>query len=168
MVWRASLEPPFGLTGKKLNGDREPLSWGLMSFLLVFVPAIVIRLLFLATLDTSFLFFKYPYFAEKLAVGESIGTRLADLSPFYLYFVTAFRWITPFDWVSIKVIQALIGALNCWLTAELGKRVFGNRAVGIMAGLGLAAYGNLIILETTLEPTVFVIFFNLKRPHVIH
>ena len=137
------------------------VSWELVSFLTVFVPAMAIRIHYLNTLDTQFLFFKYPYFAEKLASGEPIGTRLADLSPFYLYFLSLFRWLTPFDWTSLKVIQALVGACNCWLTAALGKQVSHSRIIGIAAGLGLATYGNLIVLETTLEPTVFVICFNL-------
>ncbi len=155
----------------KKAGDpqsRAAFSWPVMSLLTVFVPAIVIRLLFLATLDTDFLFYKYPYFAEKLAAGESIGNRLADLSPFYLYFLTLFRWLTPFDWASLKVIQALVGALNCWLTAALGRQVSGSRVVGIGAGLLLAAHGNLIILETTLEPTVFVICFNLLALYCLY
>ncbi len=121
----------------------------------------VLRGWFLIALDETVLFNKYPYFADKLAAGDSIGDRLTDLSPVYLYLLTLFRWLTPFDWGLFKLIQAVVGALNCWLTAELGRQVFTSRPVGWLAGLFLAGYGNLIILETTLEPTVFVICFNL-------
>jgi len=130
-------------------------------FLAVFIPAILLRVIFLITLDEDILFFKYPYFAEKLVAGESIGERLTDLSPVYLYLLTLFRWLTPLDWNALKFIQAVVGAVNCWLAAELGRRVFASRIVGLLAGWCLVIYGNLIVLETTLEPTVFVIFFNL-------
>jgi len=130
-------------------------------FLAVFIPAILLRVVFLLTLDEDILFFKYPYFAEKLAAGESIGERLTDLSPVYLYLLTLFRWLTPLDWNALKLIQAIVGAFNCWLAAELGRRVFASRIIGLLAGGCLVVYGNLIVLETTLEPTVFVIFFNL-------
>ncbi len=137
-------------------------------FLAIFIPAMAIRCWFLLSLDESLLFFKYPYFAEKLASGESIGNRIADLSPVYLYLQTAFRWLTPFDWKLFKFVQAVIGALNCWLTAELGRRIFASHAIGVIAGIGAAVYGNLIILETTLEPTVFVIFFNLLAVYFLY
>jgi len=143
-------------------------SWFLVSFLAVFLPAVAVRLAFLYLIDTPILFFKYPYFAEKLAAGESIGTRLADLSPFYLYLLTIFRWLSPADWAFVKVLQAIVGAANCWLTAGLGKVVFGSRAIGVLAGLGMAAYGNLVILETTLEPTVFVLLFNLLATYFLY
>jgi tetratricopeptide (TPR) repeat protein len=147
---------------------KLPFSKNFSFFLAIFIPAMAIRCWFLLSMDETILFFKYPYFAEKLASGESIGNRLTDLSPVYLYLLSLFRWLTPFDWGLFKFIQAVIGAINCWLAAELGQRVFSNRAVGLMAGLALAAYGNLIILETTLEPTVFVIFFNLLAIYFLY
>lgn len=140
---------------------KHLISKDLGFFMAVFIPAMAIRCWFLLYLDEAVLFDKYPYFADKLAGGESLGNRLADLSPAYLYLSTAFRWLTAGEWGLFKFIQAVIGALNCWLTAVLGQRIFRNRALGFAAGAGLAAYGNLVILETTLEPTVFVIFFNL-------
>ncbi len=149
------------MVNKQQNTAVTDLSQNFRLFLVVFIPAITLRLIFLLFVDEAALFFKYPYFAEKLANGESIGTRLADLSPVYLYLTALFRWLTPFDWNVLKLFQAVIGAINCWLTAELARQVFKSRPIGILAGLGLAAYGNLIILETTLEPTVFVILFNL-------
>ena len=54
----------------------------------VFLVAIGARILFLVWIDEPILFFKYPYFADKLCQGKDIGERLIDLSPFYLYFLT--------------------------------------------------------------------------------
>jgi len=106
------------------------------------------------------MFMKYSFFAEKLAEGKDIGNRLVDLSPFYLYFMTLFKKVLHVEWTSVKAIQSFVGALNCLLLYALGARVF-RKEVGFLGAMIFALYGNLIILESTLEPTVFVLMFNL-------
>jgi tetratricopeptide (TPR) repeat protein len=118
------------------------------------------RIFFLIYVDEPSLFTKYPFFAEKLVEGKDIGERLVDLSPFYLYFMTALKKVFDVDWTYVKFIQSFVGALNCLLVFAVGGRVF-RRGVGFLAGLMYALYGNLMILESTLEPTVFVLAFNL-------
>lgn len=129
-------------------------------YLYVFLLAIGVRSLFLIFIDEPILFNKYPYFAEKLAEGVDIGERLLDLSPFYLYFLTLIKKILNLDWIYVKTIQSIIGASNSLLLLILGTRLF-NRETGILSAIIYAVYGNLIILESTLEPTVFVLLFNL-------
>ena len=129
-------------------------------YALVFLVAISARILFLVWIDEPILFFKYPYFAAKLAGGEDIGERLVDLSPFYLYFLTFLKAIFGADWATAKLIQSFIGALNALLILALGSRLF-NKTAGLFASLIYALYGNVIILESTLEPAVFVLLFNL-------
>ena len=130
------------------------------AFLFVFVIGISARLLFLIYLDEPALFAKYPFFAEKLAEGKDIGERLVDLSPLYLYFMTALKKIFDVDWAYVKFIQSFLGALNGLLVFAVGGQLF-RQEVGFLAGLMYALYGNLIILESTLEPTVFVLTLNL-------
>jgi len=122
--------------------------------------AIGARIFFLVWIDEPILFFKYPYFAEKLAGGEDIGERLVDLSPFYLYFLTVLKKIFGVDWAFVKFIQSFLGALISLLIFAVGSRLF-QKTAGLLAALIYALYGNVIILESTLEPTVFIIFFNL-------
>ena len=43
-------------------------------YLFTFLFAVVLRVLFLSFIDTPILFYKYPFFAEKLAAGQSIDT----------------------------------------------------------------------------------------------
>jgi len=126
----------------------------------VFLVAIGARIFFLIWIDEPILFIKYPYFAEKLAQGQDIGDRVLDLSPFYLYFLTFLRRLFSMDWASVKLIQSFVGALNALLILALGNRLF-NKKTGIFAALLYALYGNIIILESTLEPEVFLLFFNL-------
>lgn len=127
---------------------------------IIFLLASGVRLIFLLSFDDPILFYKYPHFAEKLALGKDIGNRLVDLSPFYLHFLTLLKKLFGIDWVYVKFIQAFIGAVNCILIYAVGRRVFPSVAA-FVAALMAAAYGNLIILESTLEPTIFVLLFNL-------
>ena len=126
----------------------------------VFLVAIGARILFFVWIDEPILFFKYPYFADKLCQGKDIGERLIDLSPFYLYFLTIFKKIFGADWAFIKFFQSFLGSLISLLILSLGSRLF-QKTTGFLAALIYALYGNVIILESTLEPTVFVILFNL-------
>ena len=126
----------------------------------VFLIAIYIRTFFLIWIDEPIIFIKYPFFAEKLANGLDIGERLVDLSPFYLYFLTLLKTLFGVSWTFIKCFQIVIGAINALLVFVIGIRLF-NRSAAFIGALIFAFYGNLIVLETTLEPTVFVLLFNL-------
>ncbi len=126
----------------------------------IFLLALGMRFAFLFYLDEPILFFKYPFFAEKMAKGGDIGTRLVDLSPFYLYFLTFLKKFFNANWDYVKFIQSFAGSFISVLLYETGIRVF-PRPVAFIAALIYAAYGNLIIIESTLEPTVFVLLFNL-------
>jgi 4-amino-4-deoxy-L-arabinose transferase-like glycosyltransferase len=125
----------------------------------IFLPAVGVRFAFLFFLDEPILFYKYPFFAEKLAKGGDIGARLVDLSPFYLYFLTFLKKFNA-NWDYVKFFQSFVGSLTSVLLYASGSRVF-PRPAAFMAALLYAVYGNLIILESTLEPTVFVLLFNL-------
>ena len=129
-------------------------------YVIVFLTAIGARFLFLVYIDEPILFFKYPFFAEKLVTGADIGERLVDLSPFYLYLMTFLKKVFGLEWTFVKLIQFFVGALNCLLLFAVGSRAFRKEA-GMLAALMCSVYGNLIILESTLEPTVFVLLFNL-------
>jgi len=126
----------------------------------VFLITISTRAFFLIWIDEPILFIKYPFFAEKLANGVDIGNRLVDLSPFYLYFLTLLKTLFGVSWTFIKCFQIVIGAINALLVFIIGIRLF-NRSAAFIGALIFAFYGNLIVLETTLEPTVFVLLFNL-------
>ena len=126
----------------------------------VFFVAICVRIFFLIWIDEPILFIKYPFFAEKLANGVDIGERLADLSPFYLHFLTLLKKLFGVSWAFIKCFQIFIGAINVLIVFAIGNRLF-KRSAAFIGALMFAFYGNLIVLETTLEPTVFVLLFNL-------
>lgn len=144
----------------KTSAHAESSSRDYKPYLIIFLTAVCARAFFLVLIDEPALFMKYPFFAEKLVRGEDIGTRLVDLSPFYLYFMTVLKKIFGLEWTTAKVIQSFAGAVNSLLVCALGGRVF-SREAGFWGGMIFALYGNLIILESTLEPTVFILQFNL-------
>jgi tetratricopeptide (TPR) repeat protein len=144
---------------ERLWGDKESAR-DYTVYLVLFSIALATRFFFLVYIDEPIIFFKYPFFAEKLAQGIDIKERIVDLSPFYLYFLTFLRKVLHFDWNLVKPLQCFVGALNCLLVYTLGCRAF-RKQVGLFAALLFAVYGNLIILESTLEPTVFVLLFNI-------
>ena len=136
------------------------------SYFILFLIAFCARIFFLLYIDEPMVFFKYPFFAEKLASGVDIGERLVDLSPFYLYFMTFLKRVFDIEWTYVKFIQSFAGALNCLLVYAVGIRAF-RKEVGFLAALAFSLYGNLIILESSLEPTVFVLLFNLLSVYLL-
>ncbi|NVM21891.1 MAG: glycosyltransferase family 39 protein [Desulfobacterales bacterium] len=136
------------------------------TYLVVFLIAIGARIFFLVYIDEPILFLKYPFFAEKLAGGADIGERLVDLSPFYLYLLTSLKKIFGFDWSFVKFVHSFVGAMNCLLVYAVGTRVF-RKEVGLLGALIFSVYANLIILESTLEPTVFVLLFNIISVYLL-
>jgi len=129
------------------------------TYLVLFLSALAVKgSIFLFAAD-PIVFNKYPYFAEQLCKGLDIGERTLDLSPLYLYVNVLFYKIWGANWGGLAVLQILVGSLSCLLTFAIGARLF-DRNVGLAATVLLLLYGNLTLIELTLEPEVFVIFFN--------
>lgn len=127
--------------------------------LILFLLAMTVKIAFAFLATDPIHFQKYPYFAQRLAQGVDIGERLLDLSPFYLYATVLFFKIFGPSWDVLALLQVFLGSLTCLIVCLLGARLFGP-ATGIIAALLLMLYGNVTLIELTLEPEVFVLFFN--------
>jgi len=127
--------------------------------LIIFVSALSLKLLILFLVTDPIPFYKYPYFAARLNKGLDIGERILDLSPLYLYVHVLAHKIYGENWEALLVLQILLGSLNCLFIYLIGEKIFGP-AVGFIAALFLLLYGNLTLIELTLEPEVFVLFLN--------
>jgi len=133
--------------------DRHYILLGL------FGMALTIKLFIFFFATDPIIFSKYPYFAQQIAQGHDIGERLVDLSPAYLYINVIFYLVFGTNWEGLAILQILIGSLNCLVIYAIGERLLGKN-VGIVAAVILAFYGNMTLIELTLEPETFVIFFN--------
>jgi tetratricopeptide (TPR) repeat protein len=127
--------------------------------LVIFISAFSLKLLIFFLATDPMVFYKYPYFAERISKGIDIGERILDLSPLYLYISALFYKIYGKNWEVMAIFQIFMGSLNCLFICLIGEKIFG-RAVGLIAGLILLFYGNLTLVELTLEPETFVLFFN--------
>lgn len=125
----------------------------------LFVLALTIKLLIFFFATDPIIFSKYPYFAIRLAQGLDIGERMVDLSPAYLFIHLVFYKIFGADWEMLAVLQIIIGSLNCLIIYAIGEKLF-HRGIGLLAAVLLLLYGNLTLIELTLEPETFVLFFN--------
>jgi 4-amino-4-deoxy-L-arabinose transferase-like glycosyltransferase len=142
-----------------MNSKRLLIRSRPLQLLIIFLAALSLKLLIFLLATDPILFVKYPYFAEKLAQGKNIGERILDLSPLYLYINLIFDKIFGKGWEGLALIQIFLGSLNCLLVYLIGEKIF-NRTVGFIAALLLILYGNLTLIELTLEPETFVLFFN--------
>ena len=127
--------------------------------LIIFFSALSVKLLIFFLATDPIVFFKYPYFAQRISEGSDIGERVLDLSPFYLYVNLFIYKIYGKNWEVLAFLQIFLGSLNCLLIYFIGEKVFG-RAVGLVAAFILLLYGNLTLVELTLEPETFVLLFN--------
>jgi len=127
--------------------------------LTIFFLAFSLKFLIFTIVTEPIIFYKYPYFAERIGAGLSIGERILDLSPLYLYAHVLLFKIYGKNWEVMAFLQIFLGSLNCLLIYLIGEKIFG-RAVGFIAALILLLYGNLTLIELTLEPEALVLFFN--------
>jgi len=127
--------------------------------LVIFISAISLKLLIFFLVTDPIIFYKYPYFAERISKGLDIGERLLDLSPLYLYANVLVYQIYGKNWEAMAILQLLLGSLNCLFIYLIGEKIFG-KSVGFVAAIVLLLYGNLTLIELTLEPESFVLFFN--------
>ncbi len=130
-----------------------------LSFLSIFLSALIIKLALFFFITDPIIFYKYPYFAEKISKGMDIGERILDISPLYLYVSAIFYKVYGQNWEVLAIFQIFLGSLNCLLIYLIGERIF-NRTVGLIGATVLMLYGNLTLIELTLEPETLAIFLN--------
>jgi 4-amino-4-deoxy-L-arabinose transferase-like glycosyltransferase len=125
----------------------------------LFLFALCLKLFIFFTVSSPVIFFKYPFFADKINKGLDIGERIFDLSPLYLYGMVGLQKLYGPNWEAMVVFQILTGCLTVVFLFLIGERLFG-RLVGVTAAVLLALYGNLTLFEMTLEPDALLLFFN--------
>ncbi len=130
--------------------------------LLVFAAALAARLFHLAQLrGAPFAGFKlgdaevYDAWARRIAGGDWLGEGVFYQAPLYPYFLGAL-YATLGDAVeTVRLVQAVLGALACALLAAAGARLFpAHRAAGPVAGLLLAFSLPALFYDALLQKSV--------------
>lgn len=130
-----------------------------LTLLAIFIFALFVKLLIFSLVTEPIIFYKYPYFAERISNGLDIGERILDLSPLYLYINVLLFKVYGKNWEMMALLQIFLGSLNCLFIYLIGEKIYG-KAVGFVAAFFLLLYGNLTLIELSLEPEVFVLLFN--------
>jgi tetratricopeptide (TPR) repeat protein len=80
--------------------------------------------------------------------------------PGYPYFLAGLYAVTGQSYVGARVLQILLGLVNCWLAFLLGRAVF-RPAVGLILAAMTALYWGLIYIEIELHDPVLLITLSL-------
>ncbi len=147
-------EPP-GRPGRK--EIRLLVAVGLLAFLL--------RLVFFLQLNRSPLgemviedSKTYHDWAAGIAAGDWVGDGVFTALPLYPYLLGLIYTIFGVSIPAARLVQVVLGTVNCGLIYLLGRRLFGPPAGLLAAGL-TAVYGWLIVYDSAILSPVAIIFF---------
>jgi 4-amino-4-deoxy-L-arabinose transferase-like glycosyltransferase len=113
-------------------------------------------------------FFNFPlvdsdtYHRQALDILRNgwVGERIFWQAPLYPYFLALCYHFITVKFFDIRVIQAVLAAINGVLLYEMGRRKLG-RGVGIGAAVAAAFYGPLIYYDAEMLAPVLIVFFYL-------
>jgi len=143
---------------------------------IVFMTALVLRLIYLAQIRDSPLF-DFPVVDGKTYadLGRAMaldGGWRGPVGPFwqpplYPYFL-GLLWtlVGGVDWVLPRLVQAVLGALSCVLVWRLGEREL-SPGIGVAAGLGAALWAPFILFDGELLPATLAVFLDLAALQVL-
>ncbi len=99
----------------------------------------------------------YDRWAQRIAGGELAGDRAFFQEPLYSYLLGGWYALFGRDLQTVRLVQALVGALTAVLVALLGRRLFGPLA-GAIAGLAFALHRPALHLPSLLlKETLFLL-----------
>lgn len=122
----------------------------------IFLLALLVRVAYLID-SADYPAFAIPIFdarnydecARQWASGAGLSTQFFWQPFFYPFFLGCVYLVNGGSVLGAKVLQAVLGALTCALTYQLGRQLF-DRQTGIAAGVITAFYGPLIFHESEL------------------
>ncbi len=124
--------------------------------------ALLPRLLVLFELTDSPLFYypaidseTYHKMAMKIAAGDLVGRTAFWQAPLYPYFLGLIYSVFGVNILAAKIIQMLMGALNCYLIFAVAVRVF-NRKTAWLAYAVVVLYGPFIFFSVELMAPVLL------------
>jgi tetratricopeptide (TPR) repeat protein len=100
----------------------------------------------------------YHDWARRIAAGDWLGQGVFYQAPLYPYFLAVIYRIFGDGVMTVRLIQALIGAGSCALIGASGASLYGR--LGVIAGVGLAIYPPAIFFDGLLEKSALVTFFT--------
>ncbi|MCH7547409.1 MAG: glycosyltransferase family 39 protein [Planctomycetes bacterium] len=131
----------------------------------IFLFALLVRLFHVLQINAEPLLevltnesFNYHQWATEIASGNWWGQEVFSQSPLYAYFLGVIYAIFGESLSAARICQAILGATSCLLLAGAGQGLFSKR-VGILAGLGLAAYAPAVFFDGFIDKSTLDLFF---------
>jgi tetratricopeptide (TPR) repeat protein len=156
---------------RKASKKKSPVGWQVFLSrawgsarlpLLMIAIALLPRLLVLFELTDSPLFYypaidseTYHEMAMRIAAGDLVGRTAFWQAPLYPYFLGMIYSVFGVNILAAKVIQMLMGALNCYLVFAVAVRVF-NKRTGWLAYAIAVLYGPFIFFSAELMAPVLL------------
>jgi tetratricopeptide (TPR) repeat protein len=100
----------------------------------------------------------YHDWAHTIADGEWIGSGVFYQAPLYPYFLAVIYRVLNDGVLTVRMVQAVLGAASCAMLSFAGVRWFGRW--GVLAGALLAVYPSAVFLDGSLEKSALVTFFT--------
>lgn len=91
----------------------------------------------------------YDAWARSIAGGDWLGKGVFYQAPLYPYFLAVIYTVLGDSVLTVRAVQAVLGAFSCVLLARAGMSLFGRW--GAVAGVLLAVYPPAIFLDGSLE-----------------
>jgi tetratricopeptide (TPR) repeat protein len=131
-----------------------------LALLALFLLALGLRLLYLY-LYSGHVFFRelvvdeaaYDTWARRIAAGEWLGTKVFYQDPLYPYLLAVIYRLFGRDLTLVYVLQAMLSALCVLPMYGLGRRMFDDGRVGLLAALFWAAYKVSFFFDGQIEKT---------------
>jgi len=139
----------------------------------IFVCAFIVRLIYLLEIKSN-PFFNLPIsdarwhdlWALEIVKGNWLGDTVFFRAPLYPYFLSLIYLIFGHKYFIARLIQIIIGSLNCSLIFLIARHLM-NKKIAIIAGLISAFYGVFVYFDTELLIPVLIIFLNLLLVYIL-
>ncbi len=145
----------------------EPLRWGwgdLLALLLIFVVAVTLRLVYAHQVQANPAFANptmdplyHHEWAQNIVAGKPLEGPYFR-APLYPWFLAGIYKTLGVEPMTPRIVQAVLGAINCCLVYVIGRLAFGALTAAI-AGLTAASYWPLLYFDAELLLPVLEIFF---------
>ena len=126
----------------------------------VFIIALVVRVIFVCSLNKEKFYFSdarhYDAAAVRLIQGDGFDPAYSR-APFYPIFMAGVYKVFGHSFLAMRIIQAILGSILCLLIFEIGSIGFGSR-VGAIAALASIFFPHLILISGLLYPTLLFAF----------
>ncbi len=152
---------------KKLSPQKSTgFKWETYAYILVFVFAFILRLIYLLQINNvpaaQLLVgdaVTYDAWAGRIAGGEWIGKGVFYQAPLYPYFLGVLYFLLGGKALfAVRLVQIVLGSGSCVLLSRAGRSFFKSGA-GILSGVLLALHPTAISFDCSIQKSVLDLFF---------